>query len=282
MKIAISAESTVDLTEELKEKYNINTVPFTVVLGNDMFLDDNLSAEQIIKFVDENKVLPKTSAVNREQYEEHFTKLLKEYDAIIHITLSSTMSVANSNATAVANEMKNVYVIDSKSLSTGIALLAIYASKLASSGLDAKTIYQKVLERVDSVQASFVLNRLDYLYKGGRCSALSYFGANILRIRPQILLKDGKMTTGNKYRGNMLIIVSKYVKDVLDEFSTPDLEEVFITYTTCEPDIIEKVKGTLIDRGFKNINVTQAKGTITSHCGEECLGVLYINDGGIK
>lgn len=280
MKIAISTETTVDLTKDLIDKYNVKIVPFTVNLGNDSFLDGEITSEEIIAYVDKTGVLPKTSAVNEFQYEEHFGNILKEYDAIIHISLSSELSCAFNNACKVATKLKNVFVIDSRSLSTGIALLVIYAAKLIEKGFSPEEIYNKVLSRVPNVQASFALNRLDYLYKGGRCSSLMYFGANILKIRPQIILKDGKMVSGNKYRGNMSIICKKYLSDVLSEFSNPDLEEVFITYTTCPSEIIDSIKKTLIDYGFKNINVTRAGGTITSHCGEQCLGVLYINDGG--
>jgi DegV family protein with EDD domain len=178
--------------------------------------------------------------------------------------------------------MKNVHVIDTLSLSTGIALLGIYAKELVDAGASVDEIVEKVKARIPYVQASFVVERLDYLYKGGRCSSLMYFGANILKIRPQILLKDGKMVSGNKYRGNMSIICKKYLADVLNEFSNPDLEEVFITYTTCDANIVESIKESLYNYGFKNVNITRAGGTITSHCGEECLGVLYINDGGVN
>jgi DegV family protein with EDD domain len=280
MKIAISTETTVDLTKDLIDKYNVKIVPFTVNLGDDSFLDGEITSEEIISYVDKTGILPKTSAVNEFQYEEHFGNLLNDFDAIIHISISSELSCAYNNAVKVASKLKNVYVIDSRSLSTGIALLVLYAAKLINQGFEPEVIYKKVLDRVNNVQASFALNRLDYLYKGGRCSSLMYFGANILKIRPQILLKDGKMVSGNKYRGNMSIICKKYLADVLNEFSNPDLEEVFITYTTCDANIVESIKESLYNYGFKNVNITRAGGTITSHCGEECLGVLYINDGG--
>lgn len=282
MKIAISAESTIDLTPELVQKYDVKIVPFTVLLGDRAGADGEITADEIMAFVAKNKILPKTSAVNEVQYDEHFGDILKNYDAIIHFSLSSEMSSAYNNAVASSKKFKNVYVIDSRSLSTGIALLAFYAKKLADSGLSADKIYEKCLARVPFVQASFELKRVDYLYKGGRCSALMYLGANLLKIRPQILVKDGKMISGKKYRGNFEHVVENYVSDVLEEFDNPDLEEVFITYTTALPETIEKIKNTLIDRGFENINITRAGGTITSHCGEDCLGILYINDGGTK
>ncbi len=279
MKIAISTESTVDLTKELINENDVKIVPFTVLLGNNAGLDGEITGKDIINFVNETKILPKTSAVNRIQYEEHFTELLKDYDAIVHISLSSKLSSAYENALAVSKELKKVYVIDSQSLSTGIALLVLYAKELASNGLSPEEIVSAVEKRIPFVQASFELNRVDYLYKGGRCSVLSFLGANLLKIRPQILLKDGKMIAGKKYRGNFKRVVENYVSDVLEEYSTPDLSRIFITYTTAEPEIIDYVKEVLLDRGFKEVLVTVAGATITSHCGEDCLGILYINDG---
>ena len=279
MKIAISAESTIDLTQDLIEKYNINIVPFHIVLGDKEYEDDKVTTDEIIEFVDKNKILPKTSAVNEIQFETAFSKLLKTYDAVIHFSLSSNISSAYDNAYRVAEKYKQVYVIDTKSLSTGIALLAIFAAKLAENGEKPENIVEKCLARVPQVQASFVLKRLDYLYKGGRCNSLAYFGANLLKLRPQILVKDGKMQSGKKYRGNFERVVDNYCKDTLEQFDTPDLEEAFITYTTADYATIQIAYNALKEKGFKNIHITRAHGTITSHCGENCLGILYINDG---
>ncbi len=279
MKIAISVETASDLSKELIKENDIKVVPFTVFLGEKDYKDGEITCDQIIEFVEKNKVLPKTGAVNRITYEEHFTEILKEYDGIIHISLSSELSSAYENALAVSKEFKNVFVIDSRSLSTGIALLALYAKKLASAGEKIESVYNKVLERVPNVSASFILKRVDYLYKGGRCNALVYLGANLLKIRPQIILKEGKMASGKKYRGNFEHGVNTYCKDVLEEFSTPDLDTAFLTYTTASEEALEIAKNHLINRGFKNVYITRAGGTITSHCGENCLGILFINDG---
>lgn len=282
MKIAISAETTIDLTKSIIERYDVKIIPFNIQLGDRNALDGEITTDEIISFVNENNVLPKTSAVNEYSYTEHFSSLLKDYDAIIHFSLSSELSLACSNAKRAASEFKNVYIVDTLSLSTGIALLAIYAKELVEKGLKAEEIYQKCLARVPSVQASFELKRLDYLYKGGRCSSLTYFGANLLKIRPQIVVKDGKMLAGKKYRGNFQHVVSSYCRDVLSEFDNPDLTRAFVTYTTADKEIIDKAVEYLKDRGFNEIHVTRAGGTITSHCGEDCLGILYINDGGEK
>ncbi len=279
MKIAISAESTIDLPKQLLAKYNIKTIPFMVILGDEEFKDGEISSKEIFAFAEKNKILPKTAAINQEQYREYFATLLKDYDAVIHMALSSEISSACSHAKEVANEMDNVFVVDTKSLSTGIALLAIYASELAEKeNISAQEIFEKVSSRVPNVQASFVIKKLDYLYKGGRCSALSYFGANLLQIRPQILLKDGKMGVHKKYHGKMEKVIQKYCIDVLEEFNKPDLKTAFVTYTTASPEMIETAKNALKERGFENIIETTAGATISSHCGENTLGILYIND----
>ncbi len=279
MKIAISAETTIDLTKELLDEFDIKTIPFNVMLGDKEGKDGDITREEIIEFVAKTKILPKTSALNQFQYTEFFEGLLKEYDAVIHFSLSSGLSSSCQNAINASKELKNVYVIDSQSLSTGIALLAIYGRKLANAGKSAKDIFKLCSERVNSVQASFELKRVDYLYKGGRCSALALLGANILKIRPQIIVKEGKMIAGKKYRGNFEHVVSNYCKDVLEQFDNPDLDVAFVTYTTASKEAIDIAIKHLEDRGFKNIYITRAGATITSHCGEDTMGILYINDG---
>ncbi len=282
MKIAISAESTIDLTKELLAEYDIKILPYSIQLGNKFGNDGEITSEEIISYVNQTGVLPKTSAINEYQYNEHFEKLLKDYDAVVHFTLSSCISATCNNAKNAAKNLQNVYVVDSQSLSTGIALLAIYARELATEGALAKEIAEKCEARVPFVQASFELKRLDYLHKGGRCSSLTLFGANILKIRPQIVLRDGKMIAGKKYRGNYNHVVKTYCEDVLNEFNNPDLKHGFVTYTTADDEVVETAIEYLKERGFENIHVTRAGATITSHCGEDCLGILYINDGGNK
>ena len=279
MKIAISTETTVDLTKELLKEFDIHTVPFTIVMGEEEVADGQISPEEIFKFVTRTKLLPKTSAVNEYQYEKHFQDLLQSYDAVIHISLSSDLSLAYTNASNVAKKLNNVTVIDSRSLSTGIALLCVHAQKLVRAGERVSNIINSIFERIPFVQASFALEKIDYLYKGGRCSLLSFIGANILGIKPQIIVKEGKMIPGRKYRGKMMRVVKQYVEDTFQYYKDPDLDQVFLTYTTAEFEVLEMVKTMLKERGFKRIDITRAGGTISSHCGENCLGILYINDG---
>lgn len=279
MKTVITAESTIDLPKELLEKYDIKTISYMIILGDKEFKDGEIQPTEIFDFVDKNKILPKTSAINKEQYLDFFKKQLQSHDAVVHFCLSGGITSACQNAKDAAHELKNVYVVDTQSLSTGIALLAIYAKELADKGIDASEIYEKVSARVPNVQASFVIKKLEYLYKGGRCSALSYFGANIMHIRPQIILKNGKMGVHRKYRGNMDKVVAQYCKDTLEEFNNPDLDVAFVTYTTATPEMVEAAKNAVKARGFKTIYETRAGATISSHCGENTLGILYINDG---
>lgn len=279
MKIAISAETTVDLPKELLLKNHIYTVPFTILMGEKPFLDGEVAPKTIFDYVTETGKLAKTSAVNEFQYDQHFAKLKKEYDYIIHFSLSSEISCAFQNASLSAKKFDNVTVFDSRSLSTGIALLCLYASKLVAQNIPFNEILERIEKRIPYVQASFVLEKVNYLYKGGRCSMLAFIGANVLGLKPQILVRDGKMIPGHKYRGKMLKVTAQYVDDILKQFTNPDLSQVFITYTTAEPEVLSMVREKLSQRGFKNIDETTAGGTISCYCGEHCLGILFIDDG---
>ena len=282
MKIAVSVESTNDLTKELLEKYDIKVIPYQIVLKDKQIKDGELTVEQIFDYVEETNTLPKTNALNEFEYTEYFTELKKDYDAIVHVALSSGVTSSCNNAIMASKNVENVFVVDSQSLSTGIGLLAIYARELADAGESASVIAEKVSARVDKLQVSFVIERLDYLFKGGRCNSLQYLGANLLKLRPRIVLKDGKMGSDKKYRGTMGKVVAKYCEETLGEFNNPDLDKVFITYTTATPEMLDAARSAVTEMGFKNVYETRAGGTIASHCGANTLGILYFNDGGVK
>ena len=279
MKIKISAESTVDLTKELLAKYDISTLPFQIFLGDKNGLDGEITSDEIIAYVDKTGVLPKTGAINVITYEEYFEELLKENDAVIHFSLSSELSSSYNNAVNASKNFKNVYVIDSRTLSTGISLEAIYAKKLADKGVAPEVIVEKVKERIPYVQASFVIERLDYLYKGGRCSSLQLLGANLLKIRPEIEVKDGKMGNTGKFRGRMNDVVTKYCQSVLSTYNTPDKSVIFITHSRATQDMVDAAKEVVKEYGFEKVYETYAGCTVSSHCGKNTLGILYINDG---
>ncbi len=285
MKIAITAESTIDLPKKLLEEFDIHTVPFMVTMGDISGLDGEVTPEEEFAYTEKTGKLPHTSAVNPFQYEEFFRDILKEYDYIIHFSLSSGISKACENASLVSTEEEfagKVSVIDTLSLSTGIALQAIYGAKLVKEGKEPVEIIEKCKARVPYCQASFSLESVDNLYKGGRCSALSKIGANLLRIKPEIYVQNGKMIAGKKYRGSMDVVVGHYVDDTLETFNNPDKSLVFITYSTATEEAVKVAKDKLTAAGFKRIECTTAGATIACYCGPHCLGILYVNDGGEK
>lgn len=279
MKIAISSDSSLDLTKELIQKYDIHVVPFSIIMGEESHLDGEVVGEDLFAYTKKTGKLARTSAVNEMQSEEHFASLLKDHDAVIHFTISSDMSSSYQNACLAANKFKNVYVIDSRTLSTGVALEAIYAKKLALKGLEPEEIVAKVKERIPYVQASFGIEAVNYLYKGGRCSGVAALAAGMFNIRPQIIVKDGKMVPGRKFRGNMNRWVKDYTETTLKEFANPDHSIVFITYSSATPEAVSWTKNRLAEAGFKEIYDTRAGGTVACHCGPGTLGVLYFNDG---
>ena len=279
MKIAISAESSIDLDRSTLKRYDIRTVPFSILLGNESGYDGEITTEQIIDYVATSKNLPKTGAVNVYAFEEHFKSLLNDYDAVIHFSLSGEVSSAYQNAETAAKSFKNVFVLNTRTISSGIGLLAVYARELANDGAIPEEILKKCESRIENILATTIIARLDYLYKGGRCNALQLFGANLLKLRVQITVKNGKLTPAKKYRGDMDSCVEKFVADVLETYNSPDLTRAFITATTPTEKQIEIAKNLLLKRGFKEVIVTKAGATVTSHVGENAIGVIYFNDG---
>ncbi|MBE5746261.1 MAG: DegV family protein [Clostridiales bacterium] len=284
MSIRITSDSSVDLSKELIEKYNIEILPFNILMNDTEYLDGiNINNQMIIENFKKNGTLPKTSAVSVERYKEFFSEQTKNGDYIIHFSISSLMSCSCDNAYRAKSELNanNVAIIDGQNLSTGTALLMLYANDLIEKGEDFDTIVNKVRARINNVQSSFIIDKLNFLHKGGRCSSIQLLGANIFNIKPSIEVKDGKMGMAKKYRGPFIKVCESYVKDTLTKFNRPDLTRCFITYSTISEEVLNLVKQTLEENSnFKEILITQAGATVTSHCGENTIGILYINDGG--
>lgn len=281
MSYKITCESSADLTKEMYEKNNIAVLPFNITLGDKIVPDDeNLTNQDLFDFFKETKTLPKTSALNSYDYEEFFKKENTEDEGLIHFCISSKVSSTYNNAVLAAKEFKNVYVIDSLSLSSGIGLQVLYACKLRDKGVPIAEAVELINNRRSAVQISFMVDTLTYLHKGGRCSALALLGANVLGIRPSIKLENGKMNVGKKYVGKMHKILDKYVLDTLEEFNTPDNDLCFITYSSASDEMKDLVKATLKDHAsFKKVKETTAGATVATHCGPNTLGIIYYNDG---
>ncbi len=284
MKIILSAESTVDLSKPLQKEFDVHIVPFTVVIGEEEKKDGEVKGEDLFAYTEKTGKLAHTSAINVGQYLDYFTDLLKDADAIIHFSLSSKITSATGNAITAAKEVeektgKRVIVIDSLSLSTGIAIQVVYCRKLIDKGLPIDEIVSKVLERRPYAQASFALERVDYLYKGGRCSAAAKFFAGALGIKPQILVKDGAMVSGKKFMGKAARWVPAYIDATLKQFDNWDPEICFLTYTAIPEEVLQAAEKKLYEAGFKRVERTIAGATISCHCGPGTLGILYYNDG---
>lgn len=282
--IIISSDSTCDLSKELVERYQIRTIPLGVTLGDTVYRDGvDITPDDIYAYHAKTGQLPKTSAINIAENADFFAELTRDGSAVIHFTIGSSMSATYNNARLAAEEFEDVYVIDSKNLSTGNGLLVVAAAEMAKQGMEAKEIAEKVSALVDCVDASFVVDNLEYLAKGGRCSSVAAFGANLLQLKPCIAVKDGAMGVGKKYRGKFGKVLLEYVAERLAGGEDIDLDRVFVTHAGCDPEVVESVvaavKQTL---PFKEVFVTRAGCTISSHCGANTLGVLFIRKTPLK
>ncbi len=277
-KIIISSDSTTDLSRELKERYNVSIIPLGVSLGEDTYLDGvNITPDDIYEYVAKTGDLPKTTAANLGDCIDYFSKLVKDGDAVIHFTISSEMSSTYNNSRMAAEEFENVYVIDTKNLSTGGGLLVIAAAEMAAKGMQAKEIVEEIEKLVPCVDASFVIDNLEYLHKGGRCSAVAMLGANLLKLKPCIVVKDGKMGVDKKYRGSFSNVLKLYVEERIGDASDIDLDRVFVTHAGCDMEIVNEVVNQVkAVADFKEVFLTRAGCTVSSHCGANTLGVLFI------
>lgn len=284
MKYKITCESSADLTQEMYKKLKVPVIPFVITVGDKEYLDGvNITPQDLFDYFEQTKQLSKTSAINQITYEEFFEEQLKDCDGLIHFCISSDISSAYNNAVNASKKFENVHIIDSRSLSSGIGLQVMYATTLRDKGVDIEEAVALINSRRDSVQISFVVDKLNYLYKGGRCSALSLLGANLLAIKPSIQVKNGKMIVGKKYVGKMQKVLDKYILDTLEQFSNPDKSLCFITYSSATPEMLEVSRNTLANtKIFDKIVETTAGATVTTHCGPNTLGIIYYNDGGNK
>lgn len=285
MKVKITMDSTADAPKEFLESYGISYLPLIVNLGDEERLDTvNINSNDIVDFVSKTKKLPKTAARSVEDVKEFFKGFLDEgYDEIVHISISSELSCIYKNVVTAAFELcqDKIHVIDGKNLSTGTTLLALHASELASSGMAGKDIAKIVASRAYNVQTSFVVDTLEYLHKGGRCSAMSMFGANLLKIRPQLQLINGKIVPTEKFRGKMQVVLTKYIDSVLEKYNNPDKTRCFVTHADADPEIVTEIVEYVKSKNiFKEVIETKANSIVFSHCGKGTLGLLYINDGG--
>ncbi len=276
MSVKITVDSTCDLSRELIEKHDLSVIPLYTVLGDKSFADGfEIQPDDIYDFVSKNGALPKTSAGSVEEYRARFKEYVDAGDKVVHFNISSDMSSSFQNATIAAGEVGGVHVVDSRNLSTGSGLLVMDAVELRQKGMSAEEIAETLRKKTHLVRASFVVDNLEYLRMGGRCSAVAMLGANLLKIKPRIEVNDGVMGMGGKYRGSYDKVLIKYVDDVLSATDI-DRRRVFVTHTRCDSGVVESVVDYVNKKGmFNEVIETTAGCVITSHCGPNTLGVLF-------
>ena len=274
--VRISADSTCDLSPDIVKRFGIFITPLSITVGEEVFKDGvDLTPAQLIAYSEAGKKC-QTGAVNVFEYQHYFQELTANGDEVVHINIGSGFSSCYNNALLAARDFPGVRVVDSKNLSTGSGHLVYEAALLASQGKSAAEITEELEKLVPRVDASFIIDTLDYLARGGRCSAITAYGARILHIKPSIEVRDGAMIVGRKYRGHFEKAVKLYVEDRLEQDGGLDPCRAFITHAACSSEVVEAVKSLLEEKGyFEEIIITEAGCTVTNHCGPNTLGVLF-------
>ena len=279
-KVKIIADSTCDLSKELLERYDISIIPLHIHMGEQEYLDGcTITPEDIYKWSDETKQTPKTSALSPMEAQNYINQALEEAEEVICFCISEKLSSTCSVLYMAAMDLEvndKVFVVDSKNLSTGIGLQIIEAAMMAEEGKGAKEIVEKIVSLQNKVHASFVVDTLTYLYRGGRCNGVAALAGNSLKLHPCIVVVDGAMEVGKFYRGNINRAFMHYVEDMDKGLQNAKKDYIFITHSGCDIETIEQIQSHLYELGFQEVLVTRAGSVITSHCGPGTLGVLYL------
>lgn len=277
MKVKVTADSTCDLSPELVAEFDIGIIPLYIIQAGKAKRDGiEITPDDIYAHVTAGGEPSSTAAVNVDDYLRFFSKFLKEYDAIIHFTISSSMSTCYQNSCLAAQELGNVYTVDAQNLSSGIGHLVLDAAILAQEGMAAADIKAIMDEKKQKLDVSFCLDTLEYMRKGGRCSMVMALGANLLNIKPCIEVQKGKMGVGKKYRGSIQKVLLRYVDERLEDPDTIDSSRIFITDSGIAPEIRQSIEEAVLAKiPFRQVYHTQAGCTVSSHCGPNTLGILF-------
>ena len=277
--IIVTSDSTCDLSPELIESRGIRIMPLSVILGSQTFRDGiDIVPQDIFRYFDETQQLPKTAAPSVEDYTEFFRQFTDAGKTVIHFNISSKASGSYGFAKTASEQFGGkVFAVDSYALSTGQGLLVLKACDLRDEGKSAQEIYDIVLSLRDKVNTSFIPDTLLYLYKGGRCSTLSYYGSKVLSIHPMIDMKDGQLYPKRKYIGKMSRCIKNYINDLVADYPAYDTRRCFVTHSHADPELVELAKSMVKERfHFEEMLETVAGSIVTSHCGRNTLGVLFI------
>lgn len=279
--VVISADSTCDLSEELRERHGVHTFPFHIEFRGKDHLDSvDITPADLFEGYWEDKSLPTTGACTPYQYRQYFEELAEGGREVVHFSLGSALSAAYENATEAAKDMEGVHVIDGKSLSSGVGLQVLAACRMRDSGMDGDAIASEAAELHGRSHASFVVDTMEFLAAGGRCPAIVAHLGKMMSCHPGILVdnQSGAMKVGKLYRGKMKRVLEHYVEDTLAKYPDVVKDEIFITHSGVSDDVEADVRAMLEERGFENIHTTTASCTISSHCGPGTLGILFMTE----
>ena len=280
-KIILSTDSACDIGDELKEKYSVHYYPFHISLDGKQYQDGvDIFPKDIFEKYREKGILPKTAAIGSGEYVDYFTPFVENGYDVIHFNIGSAISCAHQNCLIAAKELGHIYPIDSGNLSSGIGLLVLAAAKMINQGLSLCSIIENIEKLKSKVQARFVLDTLEFLKAGGRCSSLMSIGASIFKIKPCIEVnnKDGSMYVGKKYRGDLSKVINLYTEDIISGYRDIQNDEIFIVHAGLSNDLIKIMYDKLSNLNyFKQIYITTAGCTISSHCGPNAFGIMYIS-----
>ncbi len=281
-KVFLSADSTCDLTREQKERFNVTTYPLHITIGRTCYDDGvNITPDEIYSNFKTTGTLPKTSAVNVQEYVDAFTPLIEQGYDIVHINIGSALSASHKNCCIAAKQLGHVYPVDSANLSAATGLLVLEAAEMIEQGLIAEEIAEKIKAMTTRTHGSFIVDRLDYLRAGGRCSTITMLGANLLSLKPCIEVnnKDGSMTVGKKYRGKLEKVLMQYIDDKISQYESIEPKRAFITHSGIASERLKLVYDYLESKKvFDEILVSRAGCTISSHCGPNTLGLLFMTE----
>ena len=272
----LSADSTLDMPEELIREYDIRVIPSYVTMG-EKTVDDwpKLTQKELLDYVKQSGQLAKTSAANPDDYEQWFRRLRAEGRPVVHVSKSSGLSSCWQNACVAAREVGEVWVVDSKSLAGGSSMSILAALRSGPDDPAAAAVFMEAYrERIDG---SFIIETLEFLRKGGRCSALAALGANILKLRPEIVFDGGIMRVGKKYRGVYRSCVYQYLDDQLAKLPGYETDLVYINHTLQDPAFLEELKAYVREKtGCIELIEYPASSAISTHCGPNTFGVFFV------
>lgn len=281
-KVVLFADSTCDLGPALCEQYDVRLMPYHIGLDGKEYKDNvDIRVKTLYDAWYERKLLPKTSAISTGEYIDAFTPWLKDGYEVVHINLGSALSASYQNCVLASGDMEGIYPIDSKNLSSGTGHLVIEAAKLRDQGATAAEIQAKINEMTSHVHSSFILDTLEFMHAGGRCSTVALLGANMLQLKPCIEVDNtsGGMSVGKKYRGKLMNVERQYIKDKLSSYKNIRTDKIFITYSLTDDAYVESARQAIEEvMHFDNVYNTNASCTIASHCGPNTLGILFMTE----